>query len=1086
MKNSKNMKRKKPKPSDINFFRGIFFWVLILLGIIWIANIFNMGGVGKVDKLTYSEFYYLVEQNPQTPTIKKVKMTNHLLQGEYSEDYARFKGKETFYLYIPEEDKEIITLLRNNVKVFEVEPPRTLWANLFYSLGPMILFIAFFWYLSAKGSQMGSRIWSFGKSRAKVIEKEKSTKVTFQDVAGIDEAKEELKEIIAFLKDPKRFQKLGGRIPKGVLLVGPPGCGKTLLAKAVAGEAAVPFYSISGSDFVEMFVGVGASVTEDTPVLIKTENGVKLLPISEFVDRFYAEGKHGYTIPVRGVQTLGYEPKRAKTTKSKNMFFGGSKWQDIKGVFRHKVDEIYEIHYRGGVVKTTGDHSIFVRDKNRIISRKAQDLKEGDILVNLPFKVRGAFDKVGGTPHYVRGHLFSSSSVRELEVWKEDEQLLENYEFAVQNRGVLSQGKIAQLVGVSQSTVGLWQRKETYPRDLSKKAVPSKNYLPREIKVTKELLRLMGYYTAEGRRTDYAVQFVFGVHEKELHKDCIDIMQRVFNLRPKLEETTDNTLRINYHSKILGDFLGKHCGNGSHNKHIPSFLWELPKEYFLSYLEGWSKGDGYISKEGKLIVCSVSKQLILEVCWLSAFHGIGTGMRKCKNKGGRVIKNKPLPESDYYVLIVGKTSNPFLSGRRSCQIKKPRVKKIVKKPYGGFVYDLCGCTNEAFFGGEKPLLLHNSRVRDLFEQSKKMAKTAGKGCIIFIDEIDAVGRQRFSGIGGGHDEREQTLNQLLVEMDGFQSEVGIIVMAATNRPDVLDPALLRPGRFDRHIVIDSPDIKGREAILKVYSRKIKLAEKVDLSVIAKQTPGFSGADLENLCNEGALLAARKGKESIEMEELQEAMERVMAGPQRKSRVISKKEKEIIAYHETGHALLSLYLPNVDPLHKVTIIPRGVGALGYTMQLPTQDRYLHSKSELLDRLCVLLGGRAIEELILGEVTTGAHNDLDVATKIARRMVTELGMSEKIGQVTLGKKEGPVFLGRDLAEHKDYSDNTARIIDEEIRRIVEEAYARAKKILGENIDKAKLVQQRLLEKEVLDAEEVKDIIGFNKDESSSSEN
>ncbi|UCD16133.1 MAG: AAA family ATPase [Candidatus Omnitrophota bacterium] len=615
--------------------------------------------------------------------------------------------------------------------------------------------------------------------------------------------------------------------------------------------------------------------------------------------------------------------------------------------------------------------------------------------------------------------------------------------------------------------------------------MPSKNKLPQQVMVTKDLLRLLGYYTAEGRRTDYAVQFIFGAHEEDLHRDCIKLMQDIFNLTPHLEKTADNTLRISYHSKILGDFLETHCGNGSHNKCVPSFLWEAPKSYFLSYLEGLIKGDGYISKEKKSILCSVSRQLILEVCWLCAFHGIGVGLRKCKNNEGRIIKNKPLPGGDYYLLIIGKTSNPFINNKPSFQFKKPIVKKIVKKPYDGYVYDLCGCHNEAFFGGEKPVLLHNSRVRDLFDQAKKASKTLGKGGIIFIDEIDAVGRQRFAGIGGGHDEREQTLNQLLVEMDGFGSEFGIIVMAATNRPDVLDPALLRPGRFDRHVAIDSPDIRGREAILKVHTRKVKLAENIDLNVIAKQTPGFSGADLENLCNEAALLAARKNKNAVEIEELQEAMERVIAGPQRKSRVISKKEKEIIAYHETGHALLSLYLPKVDPLHKVTIIPRGVAALGYTMQLPTQDRYLHSKSEILDRLCVLLGGRAAEELILGEVTTGAHNDLEMATKMARQMVTELGMSDKVGHITLGKKETPVFLGRDLVDHKDYSEQTAKVIDSEVKRIVGEAFDRAKEILEKNIDKVKLVASRLLEKEVLDAEEVKEIIGF-KDENDSSGN
>lgn len=621
---------KKKKTSNSEFLRKVFFGILILFGLIWFHNTLN---TSVTKPLSYGEFYALLEHNLENPAIAKIKKTEGTIEGEFTAK----KGAGLFRVYVPEEDKDLIPLLRKNVSNFEIVPPRTTLINFLLNLAPMVLFIALLWYFSYKGNQLGSRVWSFGRSRAQVIEKEKATRITFKDVAGIDEAKEELKEVIEFLKDPKRFQRLGGRIPKGVLLVGPPGCGKTLLAKAVAGEAEVPFFSISGSDFVELFVGVGAS-----------------------------------------------------------------------------------------------------------------------------------------------------------------------------------------------------------------------------------------------------------------------------------------------------------------------------------------------------------------------------------------------------------------------------------------------------------------RVRDLFEQSKKAAKISGKGCIIFIDEIDAVGRLRFAGIGGGHDEREQTLNQLLAEMDGFQTEEGIIIMAATNRPDVLDPALLRPGRFDRHIVIDAPDIRGREEILKVHTQKLKLSVKVDLSVIAKQTPGFSGADLANLCNEAALLAARRNKDAVEISELQEAIERVIAGPQRKSRVISKKEKEIIAYHESGHSFLSLVLPHADPLHKVSIIPRGVSALGYTMQLPTQDRYLLSKSELLDRLCVLLGGRAAEELTLGEVTTGAHNDLEVATEMARKMVTEFGMSERIGHITLGRKEGPIFLGKDIVEHKNYSDDTAKSVDEEVKRIVEEAYQKAKGILKQNIDKLKLVAQRLLEKEVLDAQEVKDIIGFKENNSTDSQN
>ena len=369
-----------------------------------------------------------------------------------------------------------------------------------------------------------------------------------------------------------------------------------------------------------------------------------------------------------------------------------------------------------------------------------------------------------------------------------------------------------------------------------------------------------------------------------------------------------------------------------------------------------------------------------------------------------------------------------------------------------------------------------SRVRDLFDQAKKSVKQSGRGCIIFIDEIDAVGRQRFAGIGGGHDEREQTLNALLVEMDGFNTQEAIILVAATNRPDVLDPALLRPGRFDRQIVIDRPDLNGREEILRVHTKNIKLLDKVDLKSIARQTPGFSGADLANLSNEAALLAARNNKEGVGIEELQASIERVMAGPERKSRIISDKEKKIVAYHESGHTLLALLVPGADPLHKVSIIPRGTAALGYTMQVPLEDKYLNSKTELSGRLVVLLGGRVSEELNFGEITTGAHNDLEVATQIARRMVCEFGMSEKMGYLTFGRREHQIFLGRDLGEERNYSEETARMIDIEVKRLIDEAYARARSELTQHADKLRLLAAALLEKEVLDAEEVRKIVGM----------
>jgi cell division protease FtsH len=357
-----------------------------------------------------------------------------------------------------------------------------------------------------------------------------------------------------------------------------------------------------------------------------------------------------------------------------------------------------------------------------------------------------------------------------------------------------------------------------------------------------------------------------------------------------------------------------------------------------------------------------------------------------------------------------------------------------------------------------------SRVRDLFEQAKKSAP-----CLVFIDEIDAVGRQRGAGLGGGHDEREQTLNQLLVEMDGFDPNAGIIVIAATNRPDILDPALLRPGRFDRRIVVDNPDSKGRREILNVHVRGKPLGEGVNIDVLAKHTPGFSGADLANLVNEAALLAARRNKKKITMAEMDEAIERVIAGPQRRSRILGPKEREIAAFHEGGHALLGKLLPNADPPHKVTILPRGM-ALGYVISAPPEDKYTYTRTELLDRITAMLGGRVAEELVFNEVTTGAQNDFEQATDLTRRMVTEFGMSEKLGPLSLGKRHGPVFLGRDLIETRNYSEEIAYEIDKEVRRITDECYIRAREILMANREKLERVARALLERESLEGEEI----------------
>lgn len=593
------------------FFKNVTFYLLIIIVAIWMIDYYSASTVSKTD-ITYSAFMKHVQQDE----VKQVTIVDNVISG-------KLKDGKDFSTVAPSDDSLIPTLRARDIEIkAELPPQPPWWTTILSSLLPMLLIVGIWFMLMQQSQGGGGRVMNFGKSRARRYD-EDNIKITFKDVAGADEAKQELEEVVEFLKHPKKYNDLGAKIPKGVLLYGPPGTGKTLLAKAVAGEAGVPFFSISGSDFVEMFVGVGAS-----------------------------------------------------------------------------------------------------------------------------------------------------------------------------------------------------------------------------------------------------------------------------------------------------------------------------------------------------------------------------------------------------------------------------------------------------------------RVRDLFEQAKKSAP-----CIVFIDEIDAVGRQRGAGLGGGHDEREQTLNQLLVEMDGFGANEGIIMIAATNRPDILDPALLRPGRFDRQIVVDRPDIKGRQEILKVHVKGKPISPEVELGVIARRTPGFTGADLSNLVNEAGLMAARKNKNKIDMPEMEEAAERVIMGPERRSRVISDKEKRLTAYHEGGHTLVGMLLDNTDPVHKVTIIPRG-RAGGYTLSLPKEDRYYATRSEMLDELKVLLGGRVAEALVLKEISSGASNDLQRATSLARQMICEYGMSPELGPMTFGHRQDQVFLGRDIGRDKDYSEEVAAKIDKEIRKFIDEAYQKTESLLNENMDKLHLIADALIERETLEGEEIDQLMKYGK--------
>ncbi len=1055
-------------------------FLLILLIFLMVSFIFNFffQPPEKEKRVTLGQ---LVEEINQGK-VKRISVIGNEIQIIYKDETQAKSRKETeiaFSQTLINYGLEKEKLRELEVEIKEVGGTWVWLAPVLFAFLPLLLLILFFWFIlrQAKGGAM--QAFDFTKARARLFGAggQPREKITFKDVAGLKEAKEELMEVVDFLKTPKKYLQMGAKIPRGVMLVGAPGTGKTMLAKAIASESNVPFFSISGSEFIELFVGVGASVSGDTPILIKTSEGINLLPIKEFVDQYYKESESGFIRPVNNVQSLGFQPLATKfygAKSDKKKFFGGSRWTNIQSVLRHKVNEIYGIYYRGGLIKTTGDHSIFVRSGNMIAVKKASELKPGDILVNLPFKVRSEFIPGLGTTHKIRAHQFPEAVNLELDLF--DNRLAEEqwkYNFALEHQSVLSRAVIGKEIGVSQVTVKNWQLGYHQPRFFSAN-VFSNNTLSR-IKVTPKLMRLFGYYTAEGRITEYYTQFVFGLHEKELHNDCVQLLKEIFCLEPTIKEIPEtNSLRITLSSPIVADFFQKHCGNGSHLKHLPSFIWELPREHFLSFLDGYNKGDGYTTKDGKIVITSVSQQLIRELAWICSMHGLQVGVGQTFSSAGRIIHKNPLPETKAWRLIIGKTSHPFREKSKfPYQWKKPIITKIIKKSYNDYVYDLCGCDNEAFFGGEKPILLHNSRVRNLFDQARKTGKA-----IIFIDEIDSIGKVRGTGITGGHEEREQTLNQILAEMDGIGREEGLIVMGATNAPHYLDPALLRPGRFDRRIILDLPDINDREEILKIHCRGKPLALNVNLREVAERTPGFSGADLANVVNEAAIMAARRNKHQVFQEEFLESIEKVLLGPERKSHILSKKEKEIAAFHEAGHALVASSLPETEQIRKISIVARGMAA-GYVLKMPTNEKKIKTKTEFLVEIATLLGGYCAEKIKFDEITTGAANDLEIASKLARKLVKEYGMSS-LGPISFGEREELVFLGRELSEQRNYSEKVATQIDNEVEKFINDGRKKATEILTKKRNLLEKIARILIEKETIEKEEFEKLIGIKKSE------
>ena len=948
-----------------------------------------------------------------------------------------------------------------------------IWVSLLSNFLPLVLMVIFFLFLirQARGAQ--DNIFSFGQSRAKLFSKD-HPQITFANVAGVDEAKKELEEVVDFLKHPGKYRALGARTPKGAILVGPAGTGKTLLARAVAGEAGVPFFSIAGSEFMEMLVGVGAarvrdlfltakksapaiifideidaigrvrsvgimgghdereqtlnqilvemdgfapneqvvvvaaSVTRETPILIKQKGEAQLVSIGEFVDRYYSDLQQEGEVQLNGIECLGFERKRSQSTYTRNkLYFGNSTFKQVRAVFRHRVNEIYEIDYLGGRIRATGNHSVFIRSRFGIEPKAVSELTVGDVLVDLPFKV----NRTKPEKREIRAHRFlntwslSLPLESELNVQAGQTQLQQALLLTIDEK--YSSKMVASSLGVSQTTISNWLREKYMPRLISKKLHNPKLYeLPPEIPVTENLCRLLGYYVAEGY-SRWELDFCFSITENELIKDTISLMESIFGLLPKFKHVTPGAVNLVYHCAPVAHFFARICGKGAHHKHVPAFLFEAPYKYFKEFLKGIWLGDGYEDKRGRGELTTVSQRLVLELNWLAHMHGLKTYMGGFTAKAGRRIGNgKPLKAVHAWRLGWGKAVNPFNHHplEKTCPAKRAVVKKVTKLPYTGFVYDLCGVDNEAFFGGESPVLLHN-----------------------------------------------------------------------TNRGDLLDPALLRPGRFDRRVVLDMPDIEGRKAILEIHMKGKPFTKEVDWDKVARRTVGFSGADLENMLNEAAIAAARGDKRAITMDELEEAATKVKLGPEKK-RLQSDLDRKMTAYHEAGHAIVTHELPYMDPVHRISIVSRGM-ALGFTLIPPTKDRVHETKSRLLDQITSMLGGRAAEELVFNEFTTGVANDIDKATAIARQMVIEFGMSS-IGPINFGPQMDVTEWGKSFFEQPQISPEMMSKIDGEVKKIIDEAYKGALAILKKFRRQLDAVAEELVKKETLDQEEFEKVMGHPK--------
>ena len=1037
--NPQKMLKQAKNPQKI--FSNIFFYIFLMLFAYIIFGTFFQTNLGN-DKKPISELVSMInEGNVQNITVAGDTIEVQLKDGS---EFVTEKETSISFDDILSNNNVDRSKIAGEVKVEHRVGLEDILSPLLM-IGLPILLI-YFIFRQMRGAS--SDIFSFGKSRAKLFNKGMS-KINFTDVAGNEEAKTEMMEIVDFLKNPEKYRKLGARTPKGILLVGPSGVGKTLLAKAIAGEAEVPFFSVAGSEFMEMLVGVGsarvrdlfsmamqsqpslifideidaigrqrgmgiggghdereqtlnqiliemdgfdartdvivvaASVAGDTPILVRKNGVVSLKPISEIVDGYYESFEEGEEIPSPNLEALSYEQRGNIIT---------SKFTEVRGVFRHKVSEIYEINYIGGKVKTTGNHSVFIWEGDKVVAKPVSTLKRGDVLVDMTPKTFEELESRETEKEYERY----------IRTYPENEKLAQTYEYIMVNKGILSQEELAEKTGFAQTTISLWHRGINVPRALSR------NYyldvVPEDVKINPDLMRLFGYYTAEG----YArkeIDFCFNKNESEYLEDVRKLMLDTFDILPHTERnSTKNAVNLIYQSKPIAEVFKTYCGSGARNKHVPEFLFEAPFSYFKEYLIGLARGDGHVDKSGRLTITSMSKRLVTELLWLSRIYGVKASISSFKTKEGRRINNgKPLHASTAYRIQFGKYYNLLSNKNRNevkYGIKRPIITKIEKVLFDGYVYDLCGCENEAFFIGENPVLGHN-----------------------------------------------------------------------TNRPDMLDPALIRAGRFDRKISIPLPDLKDREEIIKIHMRGKPFSGEVDTAKIAKKTVGFSGADIENMLNEAAILAARVGSTEISAADVDEASLKVTMGSERKT-LQSEQERKITAYHEAGHAMVATFVPEMDAVNRVSIVARG-GSLGHTSFPPERDRYNETKTRLLSLVSTMLGGRAAEELVFGELTVGASDDIERATKLTRKMVTEFGMSS-LGPISYDGKDNNFWLARELGETPSYSQEMAAKIDAEVKKIIDENYARAKSILSEHREKLDQVSEVLLQKETIDGDEFSKIV------------